>query len=348
MTKSVKWLVGALIAITAASVIAVVFMAAHRPDTDDEDEQEAVKTPSHVSVQSGRTVITLDPQTQAREGIRVAPLRETSMRAEIRGTSVLLAVNDLAALRNGYVAARTKLQRDQIDLNVSRTQEERIKSLYEQNQNMSLKAMQDAEAAYRNNQAQVNADEQDANLQLDTVRQRWGTVAAKWVERSTPTLDSVLSQRAFLAQVVFPPGEVATAPATLSLALPGNQVVRARLVSPLPQVNPEIQGISFLYIVPSRPGMAVGMNLLVLVPVGQLLRGTIIPESAVVWWQGKAWAYEQTATNTFTRQDVPTSNPVTGGYFVPGTIFPPGTKVVFGNAQALLSEEFRSQIQQED
>jgi hypothetical protein len=40
--------------------------------------------------------------------------------------------------------------------------------------------------------------------------------------------------------------------------------------------------------------------------------------------------------------------PVTGGYFVPGTAFLPGTKLVVRNAQALLSEEFRSQIQQED
>ena len=348
MNRSVKWLVGVLIAITAASVISVVFMAARHPDTDDQDEQEAVKTPSHISVQGGRTVITLDPQTQAREGIRVAPVGQASMRAEIRGTAVLLAVNDLAALRNSYVAARTKLQRDEVDLGVARKQYDRVKTLYDQNQNMSLKAMQDAEAAYRNAESQVDADQQDINLQMDTLRQRWGRVVTGWVEENTPALASVLSQRVFLAQVTLPPGEVATASKTLSLSLPGDQRVAARLVSPMPQVNPEIQGISFLYVVPSRPGIAVGMNLALLVPVGQLLLGTIVPESAVVWWQGKAWAYEERSPNNFTRHVVPTSNPVTGGYFVPGTAFLSGTKLVVRNAQALLSEEFRSQIQQED
>ncbi len=166
MSKLAKWLVGILIAVAVVSVALVVFTAARPGDKDEEDQEESVKTPSHVSVENGKTVITLDQQTQGLEGIRVAPVTQASMRAELRGTAVLLAVSDLATLRNSYVAARTKFERDQVDLNVSRSQYERTKSLYEQNQNMSLKAMQDAEATYRNNQAQVSADEQEAKLQL--------------------------------------------------------------------------------------------------------------------------------------------------------------------------------------
>lgn len=347
MSKSVKWLIGILIVITAISIAAVVYMAAGRPDTD-EDKQEAVKAPSHVSVQNRQTVITLDAAAQAREGIRVEPLTGTTSHVELRATAVLLAVNELATLRNSYVAARTKLNRDEVDLATSRSQYERTKTLYDQNQNMSLKALQDAEAAYRNNQAQVTADQQDAKLQLDTIRQRWGDAVAKWVSGSTPTLDAILEQRELLAQVVFPPGEVASAPATLKLTAPGNNLIQARLVSPLPQANPQIQGISFLYLVPNRPGMAVGMNLVVQVPVGKPVTGVIVPQSAVVWWQGKAWVYIATSATTFTRREIPTDNPVSIGYFVPGSMFAAGTKLVTADAQALLSEEFRSQIQQED
>lgn len=89
------------------------------------------------------------------------------------------------------------------------------------------------------------------------------------------------------------------------------------------------------------------MNLVALVPVGSLLRGIVIPGSALVWWQGKAWAYEATSPSTFARQEVPTDTPVEGGYFIPATTFAPGTKLVTAGAQALLSEEFRSQIQRE-
>jgi len=347
MSRSVKWLVEILIVVTAISIAAAVFMAAERGDTDDADEERAVKMPSHVTMQNGRVIITLDPQTQAQEGIQVAPLRQASMRKELRGTAVLLSVADLANAQNSYVAARTKLQRDQINLNVSRSQYERIKTLYDQDQNMSLKERQDSEATYRNNEAQVRADEQDAKLQLDTVRQRWGQ-AANWMATDSPVLQAILEQREFAAQVIFPPGEAAKPPTTLLLKTPANQSVQARYVSSIPQVNPQIQGISFLYVVPGRPGLAVGLNLTVLIPVGHPLKGVVVPQKAAVWWQGKAWAYEATSANTFTRREVPTDNPVASGYFVLDSSFPPGTKLVDAGVQALFSEEFRSQIQQED
>ena len=47
----------------------------------------------------------------------------------------------------------------------------------------------------------------------------------------------------------------------------------------------------------------------------------------MVWWLGKAWIYEQASATTFTRQEIPTDNPVTGGYFVPGSTLAPRTKV---------------------
>jgi hypothetical protein len=347
MSKSAKWLVAVLGAITAASVVAVVFMAAQRAGEDEQDAEESVRTPSHVSVRDGRTVITLDPDTQTREGIRVVPLAQTSMRAQLRGTAILLAATDLAAVRNNYVAGRARLEREQVDLHVFSSQYERVKTLYQQNENMSLKAMEDAEAAFRGSQAQVKADEQDVRLQLNTAGQRWGAVVADWVASGGPVLERILEQRECLVQLVFPPGEIAAPPATVSLAAPANHLVQARFVSPFPQVDPQIQGVSFLYRVPNRPGLAAGMNLVAFVPVGQLLHGTVIPASALVWWQGRAWAYEAVSPDTFARREVPTGSPVAGGYFVSGGTFAPGARLVIAGAQALLSEEFRSQIQQE-
>lgn len=346
MSKSVKWLIAALIAITASSVIAMVLMVAHRPDTDD--EEEVVKAPSRVTVKDGRKLITLDQQTQTQGHMAVAVPKQTSMRAELHGTAMVLPVNDLASLRNNYFAARAKLERAGVDLAVSKSSYDRVKTLYEQNQNMSFKAMQDAEAAYRNNQSQARAAELEAKVQVDTVRQRWGGVVADWITGDKGLLEPILEQREFLVQVTFPPGEVGKPAAALSLTTPGKQFVQARLVSPFPEVSPQIQGISFLYLAPSRPGLAVGMNLVALVPIGEPRRGIVIPQSAVVWWQGKAWAYEQVSPTTFARREVPTDNPVSSGYFVPAASLAPETKLVIVGAQALLSEEFRSEIQQQD
>ncbi len=348
VTRSIKWLLATLITLTAISIVAVVYGAASRQRADDEDQQETVQTYSHMSVENGTARIALDAATQAREGIRIESLTAMSRRAELRATSVLIPVSSLAALRNNYVAAKTKVERDRVDLATSRNQYERTKTLYEDDQNLSLQAMQNAEATYRNIQAQVTADEQNVNLQQDTIRLNWGNVIEGWVSNNRPMLDALLDQREFLAQVVFAPGEVAAAPRSLWITAPGNKLLEAGLVSPMPQVDAQIQGISFLYTVPSRPGLAVGMNLAVLVPVGSPVRGLTIPQSAIVWWEGKAWVYKATSPTAFTRYEVATENPVTGGYFVSGAAYPSGMKVVTAGAQLLLSEEFRSQIQEED
>ena len=346
MTNKMKWLVAVLLLITASSLTAVVFIVAHRPDTDD--ELEVVKAPSHVSVKDGQTIITLDSQTQSQEHIAVALVTAKSMKSELRGTAVLLPPTELATLRNNYVAARAKIERARVDAAASKSTFDRVKSLYEQNQNMSLKAMQDAEASYKNNQTQLRAADLDAKLQIDTVRQHWGPVVADWVAADRPVLEPILEQRELLAQVTFPSGEVGRAPATISLVTPGKRLIQAKFVSIFPQVSAQIQGISFLYVAPPQSELAAGMNLLALVPVGESVSGVVVPQGAVVWWQGKAWAYEQTSPTTFTRREVPTDTPVTDGYFVPRAAFSPEKKVVAVGAQALLSEEFRSEIKQQD
>lgn len=339
MKKSLKWLVAALILVAAALAIAVTINSVKHPGAV-QAQKEAGSAPSSASEHNGLAAVSLDLQTQKREDIRVARLRQISMRTELSAVAVVLSVSDLATTRNSYVAAaRTQLERDQAHLSVLRSQYQRVKQLYEENQNMSLKAMQDAETAYRDSEAQLATDKQNAGLQLDVVRQTWGNVVTDWIARNAPILESILQQRDFLMQVVFPPGQVATPPGTLSLHLPNGHIVAARFVSSFPQVNPQIQGINFLYLVSARPGLAVGMNLAVSVPVGPLLRGTVIPEDAVVWSQGTAWVYVQTSPHTFTRRMVPTSNPLPSGYFVSGNAFAPDAKIVISGAQALLSQE---------
>ena len=80
------------------------------------------------------------------------------------------------------------------------------------------------------------------------------------------------------------------------------------------------------------------MNLLAPLSVGRQVRGLIVPTSAVVWSEGKAWAYQQTASDRFARHIVPTEVPVERGFFVVQG-FSPGDRLVIQGAQALLSEE---------
>ncbi|MDE3163854.1 MAG: hypothetical protein KGL64_11390 [Acidobacteriota bacterium] len=131
------------------------------------------------------------------------------------------------------------------------------------------------------------------------------------------------------------------------MQLPGGTHVEAHLLSSLPQLDPRLQAPSFLYTVGAHPGLVPGMNLAVALPAGPQRSGVIVPDSAVVWWQGQAWCYVEASAGKFTRVEVPTGNAAPGGWFVSQGI-PPGTYVVVEGAQTLLSEEFHSTIQTDE
>lgn len=348
MSKSSKWLIATLLILTATSLAGMALMAAHRADPQDQDDARQT-TPPQAPAQTANGIVNLDLQMQQREGIRVEPVKPMTMRSQVDGFALVLGVSDLVNARNSYfAAARTNLQRDRANLNAAQIDYQRVKKLYNENRNMSLKATQDAETAYRDAEAQLNTDRQDAQLQLDIERQRWGNTVTGWIENDAPVLESVLQQRDRLVQVTLPPGEVADPPVALSIQLPRHRFVQARFVSALPQVSVQVQSPNFLYLAPEREGLAVGANLVAHVPVGQLSRGTLVPESAVVWWQGEAWVYEQTTSGVFARRPVPTNDPVDGGYVVPKSTLPPGSKLVITGASALLSQELLVHSQGEE
>lgn len=348
MNRSTKWLVAVLIALTIASITGMALMAAHHSDPQDKDDARAAAS-SQATAPAATGMVSVDPPTQRREGVRVEAVKPITMRAQVQGFAVVLGITDLVNARNTYFAAsQTQLTRDRANLDAARIEYQRVKKLYDEDQNMSLKATQDADTAYRNAQARLTTDLQDARLQLDVVRQRWGNTVTGWIENNSPVLESVLDQKDCLVQVTFPPGEIAGPPRTLSLELPGHHVAEARFISSLPQVSTQIQSPNFLYLAPEREGLAVGANLPALVPVGRVARGSVVPESAIVWWQGEAWAYEQTSPGAFARRAVPVDNPVNGGYFVPASDVPPGSKLVTRGASALLSQELLVHTQSDE
>ncbi len=80
---------------------------------------------------------------------------------------------------------------------------------------------------------------------------------------------------------------------------------------------------------------------------GKHTPGVVVPNSAVVWLDGRAWAYLQKDRERFIRQEVVTNHPGGKGWFVTKN-FQAGDYVVVQGAQLLLSEEFRAQIKIED
>src|SRR5579863_3000184 len=87
------------------------------------------------------------------------------------------------------------------------------------------------------------------------------------------------------------------------LAPDGTRIV-AHLLSRLPQLDPRLQAPSSLYAMASRSGLVPGMNLSVFLPFGPVRDGVVVPVTAVVLSQGKAWCYVEETPGKFTRKAV--------------------------------------------
>ena len=310
-----------------------------RFDKDDEDRRsQAKKGRAQISTENGQSLLTLDSPTQNRLGLEVAALAATVARGQATLPAVVVSVQDLAASRNSYIAAQTQVQKAHVAADVARKAYTRLKTLFEEDQNISEKSLQSAEATLEANEADVRSGEQQLTLQESVARQEWGSVVAEWTVEGSPELQRILDQSDVLVQMTMPTGPTYGTPKTISLEIPGGARTQAKLISTFPRVDPRIQGRSFLYLAHAQPGLIPGVNLLAHLSVGSLMRGLIVPMSAVVWSEGKAWVYQQTAADHFTRRAVPTDVPVERGFFV-AEGFSPGDKVVIQGAQALLSEE---------
>jgi multidrug efflux system membrane fusion protein len=286
----------------------------------------------------GPTAIRLDPSTQARLGIQTSRLDAVREQSQMTLPAVVLPVQALIGLIAAYQTAAAQLEKAQITARVSEREHARLEKLYNNQGNASAKAMESAAGIYHGDEVDVHMARENLALAAASVRQNWGDVVAGWVTRGSNTLHRVLRRQDVLLEMTLPPGEPFQAPAAVEFDLPAGGRASAELISAIPQVDPRVQGVGFLYVTRARPGLAPGFNLVAHFGVGALATGVVVPSSAVVWWRGKAWAYVMTPAGTFARRVVPTGVPEPGGWFVTSG-FAPGDRVVTRDAEQLLAIE---------
>ena len=345
--KRVLWIV----ALAAGVAIFVWVAIAGRNEAGAEAEREKpIKAPSRVSTQNGEVVVKMGTAEQRNNGIQVGSLKSAARKQELRATAVILPMQDLTALRNNYVSSKAQVNKAKAALDVSRRDYERLSSLYRDERNASAKSVQAAEGTMLTDQTSLQAAQDALFLTENGIRQQWGDVIARWLFSGSPAFDRLVRQQDLLIQATLPPGTKAAVPSSALLQTSEGKLLAARLVSPLPRLDPRLQAPSYLYTTPNRAGLIPGMNLVMLLPSGPLVQGIQMPTDAIVWWEGRAWTYVQVARDQFARREVPTNAPTNEGWFVAmnpqtQTAFKPGDKVVIRGGQQLLSEEFRAQVQ---
>ena len=152
----------------------------------------------------------------------------------------------------------------------------------------------------------------------------------------------------YLVQVTLPPSVLISAPpATATIQLENGQQKEIHFISPATKTNVSIQGASLLYTVAASSDLLPGMNVLALAFLWNLtIEGVVVPEPAIVWWQGHAWAHVRNPTpRTPARRGIATDYPLPHGEYLVRTLQGGGPKLLFMALRFFLSEEFRLQIQ---
>lgn len=302
--------------------------------------QAPAAAPPRVSIVNGVTIITLDAATQVQSGLRTESLSPTNHHAETVAYGTVLDLQPLIDFRTRFMSVRADADAATAATTASRQESERSRLLYQDNQNVSLKTYQAAQATYLADQTRMDAAQRTSDNIRGAARQQFGEPLGHWaLDPHSPQYDKLLNRQEVLLRVSLPAGDPAKAPATIQLAANNTERLPAYMVSPSPQSDPAIQGDAFIY--RTAAPLAAGTNIVAYLPKsGATTQGVLIPARAIVWHGGQPWAYVRMAPDRFARRPVAQQTPMDGGFFVSDGI-KAGDSVVVSGAQLLLSEELR-------
>ena len=337
----------ATVLVIAGTAVALIwgFLEARNGMAGEPEGERAVRAPLRVSKLNGEPVITLDASTQRRNGIETAMLAPASYQEEVRAYGMVLDLTRLTDLSNSYATAKAQLQTAEAKLGASRADVERSRMLYQGRQAISQKQLQAAEAVFGTDDAAVAAAMARLRTLIASAHQEWGPVLSKSLIDDSPLVNRLIERQDFLVQITLPPG-VSIAKPPVSASIEAAKGVRAPIsyVSAATRTDPRIQSASFFYIIPAESGVLPGMNVLAFLPTGTMVEGVVVPTTAIVWWQDRAWVYRRGGPETFARVGIATDRLAPGEGFAVNNL-PKDTEIVTRGAQLLLSEEFRAQIQ---
>lgn len=295
-----------------------------------------------VSVVNGLTILTLDVDTQVESGIRTELLSSSSHQAEVTAYGTVLDLQPLIDLHSRYIAASAAVDAARATASASRQEYQRNRALYQDNQNISLKTYQAAQAIYLPDQTRLTVAVLNLQSIKGSVHQLAGETLGGWVlDSHSVEFERLLKRQEVLLRVTLPFGDSIQTPDKIQIAPNNTRRLSAYLVSSAPQSDPKIQGNAFIYRTAEQ--IASGTHIAAYMPISSHAeQGVLIPANAIVWYGGQPWAYVQVGADRFARHSVSQHVPMDNGFFVTEGI-KAGERVVISGAQLLLSEELLPQ-----
>ncbi len=335
----------------AVQLWAVVYFARDEWHLSAQKRDDDLPVQANVRNEAGYATVHVSQQGQRASGIVTRELEEASSRTGMEVYGTVVNIQPLLDLRARYVAAIAEARALRAAAANSESEYRRVKKLFDQDRNVSERAVQAAQAQWAADQAHVGGADQAIAAAHANIRISYGPVLANWATNpESEMLDALAQQRESLVQLVFPLEAQAQAAKTAVSIAPASidaPARPARYVSPAPQGDSMLPGATYFYIT-SGEGLRAGMRVVARLHLaGKTQSGVIVPSAAVVWHGGKAWAYVREDDDTFVRKEVSTDNEMPGGWFN-AVNFESGDDVVVSGAQLLLSEEQKFQIRNEN
>lgn len=328
-----KLIVGVAVIVIVGGLIAG-YMLMSRERTADAEGDKPVAAESKIGRNAvGEITVTIDDDGQKRIALKMEPLAFAQLQSETKGYGHVLDPATFSAAVAELVSARATADASRKDL-------ARIQSLAQQS-NASARSLEATQAAADRDQADVES----ARAKFSVA---WGGALANRDDLSKFAETLASSQNA-LVRIDLPAGEILKRqPAGARLFALGdeNTPVEAEFIGVAPAVESQTQGQGFLFLVSSHnPAFAPGAAVVGYVQTpGEPQNGVLIPQNAVIRFNGEPWIYLQSSNDTFTRREISEKEPLASGWFMQAD-FKPGDQVVVTGAQMLLSEEQKNQIQ---
>lgn len=330
----------------------LVFYGKDEFEAMTQQSEEEIETPNRVVTEKGSTIISISAATQKQSEITTSQLTPGKHQSSVNSYGNVVSIDTLIDLRSRYLAAKSDIEVLRTALSYNKNEFLRLQTLNQDDKNVSDKVVATARSNLKADEAKIAAAESSAKSITDSMRQMWGetlTQHATQLEKSE-LLQNLISNQEVLIQITLPfdaaePGQnnsIMIAPT----AVP-SQSIRALFLSRAPASSTTIQGKTYFYHAKSRELRAGIQVNAVSATSSKVNDGVIIPNSAIIWYAGKSWVYKKTANEKFSRIPVAIDAEVGNGWFYQGNL-KPGDQVVTSGAQLLLSEEFKSQITNEN
>lgn len=352
MNKKITLIIGlqALIIITLFWVL--VFYGQDEYEAYQSEQEEEIESQSKVTEKDGVNTVFLTPETQKNSGILFSQVKPSRFQGSVKTLGTVLTIDPLILAKTQYIALQSELQLAQTAHSVHIQQYQRLKTLNEDDKNVSDSVAQDAYALLQADQAKIAAISAQMNNLLASTQLTWGEALASLItgKPTASALQQLLTRQQVLVQISLPMDASSPSKGSVIDITPLNartQTIRATYVSPATSADISALGRTYYFSAPAallRTGMRV--NVLQKNTQSSARNGVIVPSNAVVWHGGKPWVYIKQAHHQFVRKPINADTEVEDGWFVED--LPASSEVVTSGAQLLLSEEFKYLIKNEN